>query len=92
MSEVSRYLNKKNETMMIVHDIDEQTKVKNRLIDKLKTISDDREFILSVINSAKCIDDRKTIIDFIDNSENATYENVLLLALTLYEEKTNQEN
>lgn len=67
--------------------MDEQLKVKNRLIEKLKTISEDREFILSVINSTQHIDDRKAVIDFIDYGENVTYENIILLALTLYEER-----
>ena len=61
--------------------------IKNRLIEKLETISKDREFILSVINSARHIDDRIAIIDFIDNGEDVTYENIILLALTLYEER-----
>lgn len=65
----------------------EQLELKNKLIDKLKTISEDREFILSVINSARHIEDRKAIIDFIDSGENVTYENIILLALTLYEER-----
>ena len=67
--------------------MDEQLKIKNKLIEKLKTISEDREFIISVINSARHIDDRKTVIDFIDNGEDVTYENIILLALTLYEER-----
>lgn len=67
--------------------MDEQTKIKDKLIEKLKTISDDREFLLSVINSARHIEDRKTVIYFIDNAENATYEDVILLALTLYEKR-----
>lgn len=67
--------------------MDEQLKVKNRLIEKLKTISEDREFMLSVINSTQHIDDKKAVIDFIDYGENVTYENIILLALTLYEER-----
>lgn len=71
--------------------MDEKTKVKNELIKKLKTISDDREFLLSVINSARDIEDRKAVIYFIDNAEDVTYENVILLALTLYEKRTEQK-
>jgi hypothetical protein len=67
--------------------MDAQTKVKNELITKLKTISNDREFLLSVINSARDINDRKAVIYFIDNAENVTYENVILFALTLYEKR-----
>ena len=65
----------------------EQIELKKELIKKLKSISDDRDFILSVINSARHTDDRKAVIDFIDNGEDVTYENIILLALTLYEER-----
>ncbi|MGN1195320.1 MAG: hypothetical protein ACI4SB_07535 [Acutalibacteraceae bacterium] len=62
---------------------------KKLLIKKLKTISDDNDFLLSIINSARSIDERKAIIDFIDNGEDVTYENLILLALTMYEEHEN---
>lgn len=65
----------------------EQIELKKELIKKLESISDDRDFILSVINSARHTDDRKAVIDFIDNGEDVTYENIILLALTLYEER-----
>lgn len=67
--------------------MDEESKTKKILIEKLKTISDDKEFLLSILNSARHIDDRKIVIDFIQNGENVTYENLILLALTLYEKR-----
>lgn len=71
--------------------MDEQTKVKKELIAKLKTISDDREFLLSVINSARDIEDREAVIYFIDNAEDVTYEDVILFALTLYEKRNEKK-
>lgn len=67
--------------------MDEQTRVKNELVKKLKTVSEDKEFLLSVINSARHIEDRQAIIYFIDNADDVTYENVILFALTLYEKR-----
>lgn len=67
--------------------MDERQQIKNQLVNKLKTISEDREFILSVINSARHTDDRKAVIEYIDNGKDVSYENVILLALTLYEER-----
>ena len=67
--------------------MDKNTAIKNELIEKLKTVSEDREFLLSVINLALHIEDRKAIINYLDTAEDVTYENVLLLALTLYEER-----
>ena len=67
--------------------MDEKTRVKNELISKLQTISDDREFLLSVINTVRTVEDRKTVINYIDTGENVTYENVILLSLTLHEQE-----
>ena len=63
------------------------SEIKLRLIEKLKTISEDKEFLLSVINAAKHNDDRLALIDYIDNNVDATYENIILLSLTLYENR-----
>lgn len=64
---------------------------KNLLIKKLKTVSGDEDFLLSIINLARGADERMAIIDFIDNGEDVTYENLLLLALTMYEKHENAE-
>lgn len=67
--------------------MDEQIRIKNELMEKLKTVSEDKDFLLAIVNYAKHIEDRKTIIHFIDTAEDATYENITLLALTLYDER-----
>lgn len=68
-----------------------EAEIKNQLVEKLKTISEDQEFLLSVINAAWHTEDRKKMIAFIDDGEDVTYENVILLALTLYEEREETE-
>ncbi len=72
--------------------MDEKAKVKNQLIEKLKTISEDKDFLLSIINSVKDTDDRKTVIEYISQGKEVTYENLILLALTIYEEREKQNN
>lgn len=67
--------------------MEENEKLKGRLVEKLKNISQDKEFILSIINLAWHVEDRRKVIAFIDDGIDVTYENVLLLALTLYEER-----
>ena len=67
--------------------MDEEINIKNELIKRLKTLSEDRDFLLSVVNAAWYIEDRKKIIEFVDIEKEVTYENVILLALTLYEER-----
>ena len=72
--------------------MNEQMIIKNELIKKLKTLSKDRDFLLSVVNTAWHIEDRKEIIRFIDAGKAVTYESVILLALTLYEERDKTNN
>lgn len=62
-------------------------KIKNTLTEKLKTVSNDPDFILGVLSNAKDDEDRQSIIDFIDLGVNVTYENILLLSLKLGNER-----
>lgn len=51
---------------------------------KLKSISEDRDFILGVMSNAPHIDDRKTIVDCIEKGgEEATEEAIILLSVYL---------
>ena len=61
--------------------------IKNKLIEKLKTISEDKDFIVGVISNAKHNDDRKALIKYIDEGEEVTYEQLLLLSLWLNQER-----
>lgn len=62
-------------------------KIKNTLTEKLKTVSNDPDFILGVLSNAKDNEDRQSIIDYIDLGVNVTYENILLLSLKLGNER-----
>lgn len=61
------------------------------LIEKLKTISEDRDFILGVLTYADNEEDRKTIADFIDNGEDVSYSTVSFLAFVLSKERENND-
>lgn len=61
--------------------------IKNKLIEKLKTISEDKDFIVGVISNAKHNDDRKALIKYIDEGKEVTYEQLLLLSLWLNQER-----
>ena len=54
--------------------------------DKLQSFYDDRDFIVGVMSNAKHEEDRKTIIDFMDNNE-VTVEDIILLSLELGNER-----
>lgn len=61
--------------------------IKSKLIEKLKTISEDKDFIVGVVSNAKHNDDREAIIEYIDNGENVDYEQLLLLSVWLSQER-----
>ncbi len=62
-------------------------KKKRELFDKLKEFYADRDFVCGVVSNTQNDEDRQTIIDFIDNSENATVEEIILLSLHLKNER-----
>ena len=53
------------------------------LIDKLFDILDDDDFVLGVVTNAKNDENRQKIIDYIDNGDDVTVENIILLSLHL---------
>jgi uncharacterized coiled-coil DUF342 family protein len=63
--------------------MEERAKIKAALVEKLKSVSMDEDFICGVISNAKNNDDRKAIIEYIEKGENVTYEQILLLSVWL---------
>lgn len=57
--------------------------IKRKLFDKLKTYYPDKDFVVGVISNVKHDEDRQTIIDFIENDEEVSVENIILLSLYL---------
>lgn len=55
--------------------------VKKMLFDRLREYYDDKDFVSGVISNTKNDDDRKTILDYMDNGEDVTVENIILLSL-----------
>lgn len=66
------------------------SKVSQTLKDKLQTFYNDRNFIVGVMSNAKDEEDRKVIIDFMDNGDEVTVENIILLSLELGNERGNE--
>ena len=63
-------------------------KFKQNLIEKLKTISEDKDFIISVGSAAGGNEeDAQKVIDFIEKAENAISSDVIAFALQIYYEK-----
>lgn len=65
--------------------------IKSKLIEKLKTISEDNDFLVGVISNAKHNEDREAIIEYIDKGEEVSYEQILLLSVWLGRERKNKK-
>ncbi|MBQ3264247.1 MAG: hypothetical protein IJH07_00580 [Ruminococcus sp.] len=57
------------------------SKVTLELIERLKTFSQDPDYILGTLADSPYDEDRQLIIDYIDHGEDVSYENVLLFSL-----------
>ena len=63
----------------------QQSSEKEALIQALKTISEDPEFILAVTVCVRDKSDRQAMTEYILSNEKPTYEDVLLTALEIHE-------
>lgn len=59
------------------------TDLDNMLLEKLKAIYDNKDFIAGIFSNADNQDDRQRIVDYIDAGEEVTVENLLLLSVFL---------
>lgn len=57
--------------------------IKFKLFNKLKEFHNDKDFVVGVISNTKHDEDMQSIIDYIDNGEDVTVENIILLSLHL---------
>ena len=57
------------------------SKVTLELIEKLKAFSQEDDYILGAVVQSPYDEDRQLIIDYINNSEDVSYSNVLLFSL-----------
>lgn len=64
---------------MVSHD----ETIRKQLFEKLREISDDRDFVTGVMSFASHTEDRETILEFIRQGKLVTKKNLLLIALEL---------
>lgn len=57
------------------------------LIEKLKQFSTDDDYILSALADSEFDEDRKLIIEYIDNGEDVSYESVILFSLEVGQQR-----
>lgn len=67
------------------------TELQKKLRDKLKAVSEDKDFILGVLLDAEAEEDQQTIIDYIDKGEDVNEQNVTLLSVFLFNKRYHPE-
>ncbi len=61
--------------------------IKRKLFDNLKDYHNDKDFVVGVMSNATHDDDRQAIINYINNGDDVTIENIILLSLHLNNER-----
>lgn len=67
------------------------TELQKKLRDKLKAVSEDKDFILGVLLDAEAEEDQQTIIDYIDKGEDVNEQNVTLLSVFFFNKRYHPE-
>jgi hypothetical protein len=62
-------------------------KIKRQLFDRLKAYYPDKDFVCGVISNTKNDEDRLKIVDYMDNGEDVSVENIILLSLDLNQKR-----
>ena len=69
--------------------IEKLSNTEKQLLELLSEIWDDSDFIVGVLNSLKDDDERKEIIEFIENNDDVTSEQIVLLSLDISQSRDN---
>lgn len=57
------------------------------LIEKLKQFSSEDDYVISTLMDVETDSDKKKLLDYIENGKDVSYENIILYAMELDEEK-----
>ena len=66
-------------------------KLSKELIDELKKISEDKEFIAGVLLDVENDEDKLTLLEYIRKGEDVNYSQVILNSLWLYQQREEKE-
>lgn len=69
----------------------ELTELEKKLVEKARTVSQNKDFFLAVLNYADTEEDQQAIIDYIDKGEDVNEQNVTLLAVFLFNKRYHPE-
>lgn len=66
--------------------------ISEELFQKLKTLDNDRDFVVGAMSYARKKEDRMKLLEYIKTGKDVTAESVLLMALYLHQEATKRTN
>lgn len=66
----------------------DKKEIKRQLFEKQKNYYSDKSFVVGVINNVKHDDDRQAVIDYMENGEDVSVENIILLSLHLKDKRS----
>lgn len=66
-------------------------KLSKELIDELKKISEDKEFISGVLLDVENDEDKLTLLEYIRKGEDVDYSQIILNSLWLYQQREEKE-
>ena len=59
------------------------TEVEKELVEKLRIIRNDKEFVIGVLSFLESDEERKHVLDFIQNKNDVTSDDVIYLVLSI---------
>lgn len=66
-----------------IEDKSKESELTKKLIDELKKISEDEDFIVGTLADVYNDEDKKTLLEYIEKGEDVNYEQVILNSLWL---------
>lgn len=69
----------------------EDKSIKRELFEKLRLLYNEKDFVYGVMSNVHNDEDRKHIIDYLNDSDNVSVEQTILLSLKLTQRRKNNE-
>lgn len=74
-----------------IEDKSKESELTKKLIDELKKISEDEDFIVGTLADVYNDEDKKTLLEYIEKGEDVNYEQVILNSLWLGQQRDKLE-
>lgn len=74
-----------------IEDKSKESALSKKLIDEIKKISEDEEFVVGVFANVYNDEDKKTLLEYIEKGEDVNYEQVILNSVWLGQQRDKLE-